>query len=98
MAMEVYSEEKLKAITDMDALPDMMRYVPTLDVSIRIGDGIRNSRSFTLSALEALCTMNIDAEHYPMVRAYIGALGIPERAELIARLDERFSGKAKSEE
>ena len=98
MAMEVYSEEKLKAITDMDTLPDMMGYVPTLDVSVRVGDGIRNSRSFTLSALEALCTMDIDAEHYPMVRAYIGALGIPERAELIARLDERFLGEMKREE
>jgi hypothetical protein len=33
-----------------------------------------------------------------MVRAYIGALGIPERAELIARLDERFLGEMKREE
>ena len=97
MAMEVYSEERLKAITDIDMLPDMMDYVPTLDVSIHIGDGISNSRSFTLKALEALCSMDLNAEHYPMVRAYIGALGIPERAELIARLDERFSEKGKRE-
>ncbi len=90
MALEVFSDEKLMAITDMEALPDMMGYVPTMDVSVGIGDGVKNSRSLTLAALESLCTMAITAENYPVVRAYLNELGIPERAALTSQLDARF--------
>ncbi len=90
MAMEVFSDDKLKAITDLDVLPSMMEYVPTLDISVNIGTGIEHSRSLTLAALEKLCGMSIDANNYPMVRAYLNTLGIPDRAALIAEYDEKF--------
>ncbi len=90
MAMEVFSEEKLRAITDREMLPDMPDYLPTMDVCVSIGDGIQHSRSMTLAALETLCTMDISNENYPVVRAYLNVLGIPERLELIARYDEKF--------
>ncbi len=90
MAMEIFSEEKLLAITDLDVLPSMMDYVPTLDVSVNIGNGVKNSRSLTLAALESLCQMTITAENYPVVRAYLNELGIPERAALTRQLDEKF--------
>ncbi len=91
MALEVFDEEKLRAITDMDHLPDLYDYLPTLDISVGIGEGIKNSRSLTLAALESLCTMEITGENYPVVRAYLNELGIPERAALIAQLDAKFS-------
>ncbi len=90
MAMEVFSDEKLKAITDLDVLPPMMDYLPTLDICVHIGEGINHSRSLTLAALEKLCEMSIDADNYPMVRAYLNTLGIPERAALIAEYDQKF--------
>ena len=33
----------------------------------------------------------ITKENYPIVRAYVGALGFPERHRLLEALDERFS-------
>jgi hypothetical protein len=35
--------------------------------------------------------MAITEENYPLVRAYINALDIPEKAELTAKLDEKFA-------
>lgn len=101
MALECFGDDKIAAILD-DGLPvysfdsyiGPLGYVPALDVIVNIGDGVENSRSFTLSALSELCGMEITAENYPVVRAYIGALGIPERASLCAELDRRF-GKGK---
>ncbi len=93
MATEVFSDQKLKQITDMKTLPDMAEYLPTMDISVHIGDGIHNSRSMTLAALEGLCEMEITAENYPIVRAYIGALGIPDRAALVESLDMKFQKK-----
>ena len=65
-------------------------YLPELDVRVSVGDGVDNSRSFTLSALSDLINTNVTKENYPIVRAYISALGIPERAEICAALDEKF--------
>lgn len=64
--------------------------MPQIDVKVNIGDGIDNSRSFTLSALSDLMAMDIDEENYPIVRAYISTLGIPERSSLCAAFDEKY--------
>ncbi len=96
MAMEIFSARRLHEITDCEdafCFEDyILRFgaVPPLDVSIHIGDGFENSRSFTLSALSELCAMEITAENYPIIRAYISALGIPERAALAEALDRKF--------
>ncbi len=89
MAMEIFTEETLRKITDLAVLPEGT-YLPRVDVSVNIGDGVKHSRSLTLAALEGLCTMKIDAENYPVVRAYLNVLGIPERAALIAEYDQKF--------
>lgn len=96
MALEIFSAERLHAITDCDGtfcFEDYQRRfgsVPAVDVCIHVGEGFENSRSFTLSALSELCAMEMDETNYPIVRAYISALGIPERAELLAALDRQF--------
>ena len=68
-------------------------YLPLLDVTVNIGDGVENSRSFTMSALNDLITMSVTDENYPIVRAYISSLGIPERAAICDALDKRFKQK-----
>lgn len=99
MALECFSQEKIRAITDggasyaYDDYLARFGYVPTLDVCIHIGDGVENSHSFTVSALAELCKTEIDENNYPVVRAYINALGIPERTSLVAALDEKFGIK-----
>ena len=66
-------------------------YIPKIDVRVRIGDGMENSRSYTATALSELSAMTVTEENYPFVRAYINALDIPEKAALTAELDGRFS-------
>lgn len=100
MALELYDSDKVKAITDSDTgysfegYLGTVGYVPALDVVVHIGEGVENSHSFTLSALSELMETEVTEANYPMVRAYINALGIPERASLTAALDSKFEGKA----
>jgi hypothetical protein len=95
-ALEFYTKEKAELVlgegakTSTEYFADY-GYIPAIDVRIHIGEGIENSRSFTVSALEELAKMNVNEENYPLVRAYINALDIPEKAELTAKLDEKFA-------
>ncbi|MBQ8497151.1 MAG: hypothetical protein IJ489_06850 [Clostridia bacterium] len=96
MVLEIFSAERLHAITDCEGafcFEDYQKtfgFVPMVDVSIHVGEGFENSRSFTLSALSELCTMDMNEMNYPIVRAYISALGIPERTVLTEALDKKF--------
>ena len=66
------------------------KYIPAMDVTVHTGSAIANSKAFTVSALSTLMNMNINGDNYKLVKAYIETIGIPERAELCAFLDERF--------
>ena len=96
MALELFDSEKVRAITDgadgysYEGYLGTLGYVPALDIAVHVGEGVENSRSFTLSALSELSGLALAPENYPVVRAYINALGIPERASLIAALDAKF--------
>lgn len=93
LALEIYDEEALcRMLGGGDDVSALLYggYIPHLDVTVNIGDGIENSRSFTLSALCDLISMDIDEENYPIARAYISALGIPERASICERLDKKY--------
>lgn len=91
MALEVFSAEKLQEITDEDISAEMLSYMPAPDVSVTVCEGVEGTRSYVLSALEMLFKTEITKENYPIVRAYVGALGFPERHRLLEALDERFS-------
>lgn len=99
MALELFDSEKIRAITDAtegysyEGYLGSVGYIPELDVAVHVGEGVENSRSFTLSALSELAGTELNAENYPVVRAYIYALGIPGRTSLIAALDEKFMKK-----
>lgn len=92
-ALELFDDDTVRRIVGDDAEIYGFGedgYLPEVDVRVSVGDGVDNSRSFTLSALSDLINMDVTRENYPIVRAYISALGIPERAEICASLDERF--------
>ena len=97
-ALEFYTKDKTSAVLGEGAKTSTeyfaeYGYIPEIDVRIHIGEGVENSRSFTVSALAELAGINISAENYPLVRAYINALDIPEKAELTAELDAKFARK-----
>ena len=78
---------------DADCLTEKkgsLRHIPALDVKIHVGDGVENSKAFTLSAISALIDMNINRDNYKLVKAYIELIGLPMRKELCGYLDERY--------
>lgn len=96
-ALEFYTKEKVSLILGADAGGKTSTeyfaeygYIPEIDVRIHIGEGVENSRSFTISALSELASMEITAENYPLVRAYINALDLPTKAELTEELDRKY--------
>lgn len=100
-ALEFYTDEKISLIFDGDekAAEYLLKirsadYIPEIDVRVNIGEGVENSRSFTISALTSLIDKDVNEENYPFVRAYINAVDIPEKAEIISQLDKKFGSCA----
>lgn len=100
-ALEFYTDEKISLIFDGDekATEYLSKirsadYIPEIDVRVNIGEGVENSRSFTISALTSLIDKDVNEENYPLVRAYINAVDIPEKAEIISQLDKKFGACA----
>lgn len=97
-ALEVYGHDRLEAIgagckSTLERCRhciELLGYVPAVDIRINIGDGLENSRSFTISAISELIKTEITAENYPIVRAYIESLGIPYGAAICEKLDKKF--------
>ena len=97
-ALEVYGHDRLEAIgagcqgtlERCRHCIELLGYVPAVDIRINIGDGLENSRSFTISAISELIKTEITAENYPIVRAYIESLGIPYGAAICEKLDKKF--------
>lgn len=69
-------------------------HIPSLDVKIHVGDGIANSKAFTVSAVSSLMGMHINAENYQLVKAYVDLIDLPMRGEICEHLDEMFGGKS----
>ncbi len=65
-------------------------YIPGVDVIIHTGSGIENSKAFSVSALSNLANTNINAQNYKLIKAYVDAIGIPQRAEICEHLDNLF--------
>ena len=100
-ALEFYTDEKISLIFDGDEKAAeylskirSAEYIPEIDVRVNIGEGVENSRSFTISALTSLIDKDVNEENYPLVRAYINAVDIPEKAEIISQLDKKFGACA----
>ncbi len=90
LALEIFSAEQLFAITDCASVLSDLSYVPALDVTVTIGEGVEGTRAYLLSSLAELAQTQITETNYPVVRAYISALGIPERTVILEEMDKRF--------
>ncbi len=66
-------------------------YIPRVDVRIHIGDGLANSKAFTISAVSSLISTPITAENYRIVKSYLELIDLPMRQEINDMLDERFA-------
>ena len=73
----------------------LTNYIPSMDVTVYTGSSVSNSKAFTVSALTSLMGMNITEDNYKLVKAYVEAIGIPERGEICSYLDEKFGKEQK---
>lgn len=67
-------------------------YIPVVDVRIHIGDGLANSKAFSISALSSLISTPITSDNYRIVKSYLELIDLPMRKEICDMLDERFGG------
>jgi hypothetical protein len=63
-------------------------YYPRVDCVIRAGDGVRNSKAFSLAFLEKLIGVPITPFNYKIVQAMIRMADIPDREEICDFLEE----------
>lgn len=57
-------------------------YYPEVDIKIHVGSGLKNSKAFTIQALQELAKIQITPYNYKFIQAYIDKIDIPERKEL----------------
>lgn len=73
------------------------RYVPDPEIKIHIGDGVANSKAFTVSAINSLISANINKDNYKFVKAYVDLIGLPMRNEICDYLEEKYSQEQENE-
>ncbi len=69
---------------------DGRAYIPGVDVKIHIGDGLANSKAFTISAISSLISTPITADNYRIVKSYLELIDLPMRKEICDMLDEKY--------
>ena len=73
-------------------------YIPDLDIKIHVGDGLKNSKAFTVSALSEITRMPITEDNYELVKAFIKLIDIPQSVEICAFIDNKFKAKMPDKE
>jgi hypothetical protein len=63
-------------------------YFPRIDVEITVGDGIQNSKAFTLAATQELAKTPITPTNIGIVKSIIDILDLPNKNELKASVDQ----------
>lgn len=65
-------------------------YIPCVDVKIHIGDGLDNSKAFTVSAVNDLIRTPITRENYKLITSFVELVGLPMRKEICDSINELF--------
>lgn len=76
--------------SDYKCSADGKSYIPVVDVRIHIGDGLANSKAFTISAISSLISTPITADNYRIVKSYLELIDLPMRKEICDMLDEKY--------
>ncbi len=63
-------------------------YYPKVDVKINVGDGLKNSKAFTVQSLSELIKTPITPQNYKIVMAYLDLINIPNKQEIKAYIEE----------
>ncbi|KJS84993.1 MAG: hypothetical protein JM58_09500 [Peptococcaceae bacterium BICA1-8] len=66
---------------------DTSFYYPKVDIEISVGDGIKKSKAFTLSALQELSAIQITPQNAPIVKMIVEILDLPTKKEILEQID-----------
>ena len=67
-------------------------YIPLVDVKIHVGDGVANSKAFTVQALSDLIKVSINADNFRLVQSYVELVGLPMRGQICDMLEKKYGG------
>lgn len=65
-------------------------YYPVVDVKIHVGDGIANSKAFTVQAISELIKVPINADNFRLIQSYVELIGLPMRQEICDDLERKY--------
>lgn len=80
----MYNSDNFKQ-TDVDGEE---AYYPEVDVKINVGDGLQNSRAFTVQSIAELIKTNITPQNYKIVLAYLDMIDISGKQEIKEYIEE----------
>jgi hypothetical protein len=63
-------------------------YFPKIDVKVNVGDGLKNSKAFTVQSLSELIKTPITPQNYKIVLAYIDLIDIANKQEIKGYIEE----------
>ncbi|MBE6571218.1 MAG: hypothetical protein E7656_03085 [Ruminococcaceae bacterium] len=69
---------------------DDRAYIPIVDVKIHVGDGVANSKAFTVQALSELIKVPVTPDNFRLVQSYVEMIGLPMRAQICDALERKY--------
>ncbi|MBE6622898.1 MAG: hypothetical protein E7621_01710 [Ruminococcaceae bacterium] len=110
-ALEYYDDGRIISIGAVDAGETVYRfndfatypensesaYIPVVDVKIHVGDGVANSKAFTIQALSELIKVPVTEDNYRLIQSYVELIGLPMRGDICDSLERKFSQNNKDE-
>ena len=72
-------------------------YIPVVDVKIHVGDGVANSKAFTIQALSELIKVPVTEDNYRLIQSYVELIGLPMRGDICDSLERKFSQNKEDE-
>lgn len=74
----------------MEVLRESWQYWPKVDVTVNVDDGVIKGKQATLSALDKVAAMGVNADNWKLVVAMLDILGVPQRKMLEEEWKARF--------
>ncbi len=77
---------------------DEQGYFPVVDAYVSTNDGMRQSNTFTLSAIDALLGHQVTRENYPLVMDVLRLLGLERAGEIEEHFESIFAEETEKEQ
>jgi hypothetical protein len=90
-AEQIFKQAQIEGLSEQEALEIIKSnafYYPKVDIEISVGEGVKNSKAFTLAATEQLAKSVITPANKEIVKAQIDIMDLPNKKEIKDSIDE----------